>query len=32
MNLDTSWIEKEEKINAIQQHYVRKLPEKININ
>ena len=31
MNLDTSWIEKEEKINSIQQHYVRELPEKINL-
>ena len=31
MDLDTSWIEKEEKINSIQQHYVRELPEKINL-
>jgi hypothetical protein len=31
MDLDTSWIEKEEKINSIQQHSVRELPNKINM-
>ena len=31
MDLDTSWIEKEEKINSIQQHSVRELPDKINL-
>ena len=31
MDLDTSWIEKEEKINSIQQHSVRELPNKINL-